>query len=116
MSDVELKPCPFCGGTKLGTGGDDEYRQYWVECERCEVVVESEHNVADAIARWNRRTPADRDALADALIAWAADEKRWLQSTCHACGGPGAWNINKGFYGHKHAPDCLHIRARAMRG
>lgn len=30
----ELKPCPFCGGSKLKSGGDDKYVGVW--CLTCE--------------------------------------------------------------------------------
>lgn len=64
--------------------------------------------------------PADRDALADALIAWAADEKKIAchsqgYNVCIFCYGYldddlGDWNKEKP--GHK--DNCLHLRARAL--
>ena len=71
MSDVELKPCPFCGGVAehhsilnvtpvIDENGayidaDDEYYE-WVECTECKastLVTEYEN---ESVELWNRRS------------------------------------------------------------
>ena len=70
MSEIELKPCPFCGG-KANVGVDDFNNKYLVMCGECgvmmgislEIGVEiingwtAEFESAElAIENWNRRT------------------------------------------------------------
>ena len=72
MSDIELKPCPFCGGDGdvmlwIIDGGDysDEY-QYYAYCTRCYTESRSyDHpdipNAMEyAIASWNSRQIEDK--------------------------------------------------------
>lgn len=37
MEEIELKPCPFCGGTAgaIGDGAFDEDNCFWVRCWEC---------------------------------------------------------------------------------
>jgi Lar family restriction alleviation protein len=66
---IQLKPCPFCGGTPRGWcrsavhGPTDElaYNGY-VSCTQCTAKVRSAHQhpvgpeaIADAARNWNRR-------------------------------------------------------------
>lgn len=61
MSDVKLKPCPFCGGKAVRVGFLDTTDPLtglgtrFIGCKRCCVV--SFANVTDrgAIEAWNRR-------------------------------------------------------------
>ena len=76
MTTLELKPCPFCGGSAVinATGGSDErtgYRTTWsVTCAKCRVRLSASDtldangwSIADvpdtkqrAISAWNTRT------------------------------------------------------------
>ena len=52
-----LAPCPFCGtAAELVVG---TYGGYWGEClnAECGVRAPMSEDKADAIARWNERTP-----------------------------------------------------------
>ena len=69
-------PCPFCGGTKLKTGGDDKIVGTW--CLTCEASGPNEYGSFE----WNSRALAALDAetevkatrgLADLSIAMAGD-------------------------------------------
>lgn len=61
MSDIELKPCPFCGSEDI-FGGPGPEGEHYVECWDCCAKVESCNGMADAIAGWNRRA-INRDEL-----------------------------------------------------
>ena len=58
MSEIKLKPCPFCGGTDLAYYVDDFVRTY-VKCKICGVKVQgaynSERGEKEADELWNRR-------------------------------------------------------------
>lgn len=52
----ELKPCPFCGGTDLSSGGDDKFVGYF--CKTCQATGPNHYGSRD----WNTRpTPAATD-------------------------------------------------------
>ncbi|MHB8734260.1 MAG: Lar family restriction alleviation protein [Terriglobales bacterium] len=59
-----LLPCPFCGSTRVGLAkGAPLYpakEPNWVDCLNlaCAVAGPTAYSEADAIAAWNRRTPA----------------------------------------------------------
>lgn len=56
MGDMELKPCPFCGGdAKEFTGEDAAPHRWTVECDSCGAHVGSDTRYK-ARAKWNRRT------------------------------------------------------------
>ena len=89
MSEIELKPCPFCGSDDVTWfyGLEDEH---YVECLDCCAKVESYNGLEDAIAGWNARA-IDRDELlcvadeceradVDGVIDWAARIRKavWL--------------------------------------
>lgn len=61
MSEIELKPCPFCGSDDVvfGAGLDDEY---YVECWDCGAKIETYNGIEDAVKTWNTRA-IDRDEL-----------------------------------------------------
>lgn len=58
MSEIKLKPCPFCGGTDLDYYVDNFVSTY-VECNSCGVKVQgaynSERGEKEADELWNRR-------------------------------------------------------------
>ncbi len=72
-----LKPCPFCGGTDLSSGGDDKVVGYW--CNTCEATGPNHYGKHD----WNRR--ADLPAAVTVKpLAWGISETVGmnLQSDC----------------------------------
>ena len=68
MSNIELKPCPFCGGeatirTRI-RNCTPPYQIAWVECEKCGATGSTFSDTDDngshifsAIEAWNRRIP-----------------------------------------------------------
>ena len=50
MSEIELKPCPFCGSDDVF--GDKLEDVYCVECWDCSAKVESCNGLEDAVAGW----------------------------------------------------------------
>lgn len=58
--EVDLKPCPFCGGEAYITGVfvpkyDDEINAYEVGCEKCGVAFSSAWEYRDIVDKWNGR-------------------------------------------------------------
>ena len=66
MQEIELKPCPFCGGqaeyeeVHTDNGAVEiyykEYHGYIIECNCCNAYIVSTIGKEDVIQRWNRRT------------------------------------------------------------
>lgn len=66
MSNIELKPCPFCGGEAIISRNDmiikrKTQRCAWVYCQKCGAKTpyymrsNFEHYMRSAIEAWNRR-------------------------------------------------------------
>ena len=53
MEKVELKPCPFCGGTEIKV--DNDQGIYFVYCDQCECETSKYVTEDKAIQAWNRR-------------------------------------------------------------
>lgn len=65
MSDIELKPCPFCGGeAKLNkiTGGKlfSRLTGFYVKCKTCRTSTGCELKEEDVVEKWNTRKPMDQ--------------------------------------------------------
>lgn len=70
MPEMELKPCPFCGGKVKIECIDDEY--YYISCERCCSSTSFGHVFDDGtagdatkievITAWNRRADNGKKA------------------------------------------------------
>lgn len=60
MSEIELKPCQFCGSEDVTCDRFEDV--YFVECWDCCAKVESFNGLEDAVAGWNARA-IDRDEL-----------------------------------------------------
>jgi Lar family restriction alleviation protein len=53
---IELKPCPFCGSTRVEkskTMGIGPFE--WISCRKCGAASGLRDRVIDAIAAWNLR-------------------------------------------------------------
>ena len=83
MSEVTLKPCPFCGGEAGGpsdcyTGMRPNIEAWMVYCETNNCVLESCRDYAtpeEAITAWNTRTQADTpDAVVEAALKRAKQQ------------------------------------------
>lgn len=81
MSDVELRPCPFCGLSGFGRlscdfGGELDEEQ--VTCDQCDAVGPGGNSVDAANTLWNTRPEEDRlRAEVEALRALVA-ELEWV--------------------------------------
>lgn len=56
--DVDLKPCPFCGGNakeKQRSGFDYGSYYYFVTCSQCEAKTKDYGSADDALKSWNQR-------------------------------------------------------------
>lgn len=52
---MELKPCPFCGGSAFIPKSDSGDLLPWVACIECGVETDCYETVEKAIEAWNRR-------------------------------------------------------------
>lgn len=61
MADIELKPCPFCGGEgMIGAKYRYHYPTYFiVVCRKCGAMAHCGKTREEAAKKWNRR--ADND-------------------------------------------------------
>ena len=62
MKEVELKPCPFCGGEAI-VYEDEENDCYMIGCKSCcavEPMTEWCESKEDAIVQWNTRKPMEQ--------------------------------------------------------
>lgn len=56
MSEIKLKPCPFCGGkAESCTPWMGMAYGYWVRCEACGCETEVSSTEEQAAEAWNRR-------------------------------------------------------------
>ena len=58
MSSIELKPCPFCGGTNVGlqeTEDSEDETMWYVYCAWCGGCAGCKYSKKEAIANWNDR-------------------------------------------------------------
>lgn len=53
MSNIELKPCPFCGGEARFA----DVTGHWLICKECLCETQYYNNPADAVKAWNTRKP-----------------------------------------------------------
>ena len=54
--NIEIKPCPFCGGYAKEVAGVDGAStfHFFIMCTKCKVVMKSKLR-DDLIERWNKR-------------------------------------------------------------
>lgn len=55
-TDVELLPCPFCGGKAEAKKPDTSYEFTLIKCQECDVKTGECIDFADAAEAWNCRT------------------------------------------------------------
>ena len=78
MSEVMLKPCPFCGGEAKVWRSKNDYPNadgYWIECVGCAASTKKHDKRVPAEASWNTRAMrGDGAALRAALVEKAVRE------------------------------------------
>lgn len=59
VSEIKLKPCPFCGGNAT-TVESDPTGEFFICCESCKAFVGVYATENEAVAAWNRRATDGR--------------------------------------------------------
>jgi Lar family restriction alleviation protein len=76
MTEPKLKPCPWCGG-EVVMPRNIGAAFHWVDCVECLADGPKTATRAEAIAAWNRRTPAvSREELEKRITE---EIKRWQE-------------------------------------
>ena len=91
IDEIELKPCPFCGGEAEMMG--DQYP--YVECHECGAGFTTNHSYefdeGDAASKWNARSAAGDSARAQGdaePVAWVTDAVSERERQDGKWGGP----------------------------
>lgn len=96
MTDIQLRPCPFCGSEKL-----EHQRFTFVWCRECEAEGPNVDSEPEAIAAWNRRVEEKKmestiseiqakqsEAMRTAFESWAENRPHWSEKFFEAyCAG-----------------------------
>ena len=72
MTERELMPCPFCGNQPYIAEEMDPEDWWYVACQTpgCILPIAAGYaSIESAIAKWNRRTTPDREAVIDSILA-----------------------------------------------
>ncbi len=84
MPQVELRPCPFCGGEAFVNrylDKNDGERTAVVECRtchaRCIPWVDLAHPDDETYTAWNRRAPSPEVSRLVEAVEWYASEERY---------------------------------------
>lgn len=105
LREVELLPCPFCGGEANLTIGFDVpfHGESFIDCITCKIQTELHDSTEDAIAVWNKRaapvTPvaqAGQETVGEVtLVKWGAEEWAVAWHGEILAGMPGPMNFRK---------------------
>jgi Lar family restriction alleviation protein len=88
QEQVQLLPCPFCGGeADILTAASE----IWITCANCGADGAWKDTRAETIAAWNTRHTATAEALE--VLRWYAKENNWRTSTVYMCGHSGSSNV-----------------------
>lgn len=55
MSEIELKPCPFCDGQAEVVRVTDKYPNYVINCHKCRISTAWYADVKQLSEFWNKR-------------------------------------------------------------
>jgi Lar family restriction alleviation protein len=73
MSDIDLLPCPFCGGTPVRCENTTHAMMYWVLCGACHASPGDRKSPLEAAAAWNSRAAWAAVAHIGEPVAWVYD-------------------------------------------
>lgn len=87
MSEIQLKPCPFCGNADQDDMIVAHTSSWWVSCEQCgaEGITENSHD--EAIMSWNKRRP-DHERCKQELLGLLKEWSGTGIADCHC------WNTD----------------------
>lgn len=75
MADLELKPCPFCGGTagfvtdSSGYNNDSRLIGFKIKCSKCGLVLPKKFNIQISLGG-KGNIVTDLDQRQDAVNSW----------------------------------------------
>jgi Lar family restriction alleviation protein len=72
MSDIDLLPCPFCGGAPLRCSNTTHFPMHWVLCSVCNASPGDRRSPVEAAVAWNRR------AASAAVAKGSGDPAAWM--------------------------------------
>lgn len=75
MTDVELKPCPFCGSCEFDV--IDCSKGKYVVCKNCDT------HGPDGLGAWNTRAPSPAAVMVDREAIAALEHEQWAHWTRH---------------------------------
>lgn len=86
--NIELKPCPFCGGYAIIDGCDDTL--WIVICKECNASIGYKETKEEAIEAWNRRvqptfTPDELDTIKRMFLIHFSQKPKIEQSIIDKC-------------------------------
>lgn len=81
MSNIELKPCPFCGGGVLIA--EDNHEKVLIECENCKLIFGIEvENGTELVEGWR----ATFDSVEEAIRTWNRRAyNKPIRQSCKSC-------------------------------
>lgn len=88
---LELKPCPFCGGTNTSAA---DTGVHWVACNSCDAEGPIRDTGHEAIAAWNTRTASLQGEDAVERVARRHNLLVIARESGGKEFGPNTWNIS----------------------
>lgn len=73
MADIDLKPCPFCGGDVRFDEAYSYFRDTVIYCDSCDMVFtldDCEATNSEIVEAWNRRAKHETCQIEGQMTMW----------------------------------------------